>query len=152
MSTEAMDRAARLLLVYALLAFAAVMGLGILRASPAHLAMDTDPSVVQALQSFHAHLDSLAWLGAAALGAVLRLLAPAYRGPAWAPRTLALAYAAGAALFPAAYAAKGIGLRIGAGLLVQIVCPVLASLGGLLLLVAGGCALVIAWGIARTQA
>jgi len=149
MPTEAMDRAARLLLVYSLLAFAAVIGLGMLRASPAHLAMDTDPAVVQALQSFHAHLDSLGWLGAAALGAALRLLAPAYRGPAWAPRTLALSYAAGAALFPVAYAAKGIGLRLGAGVLVRLASPLLASLGGLSLLVAGGCALVVAWRVVR---
>ena len=144
-----MDRAARLLLVYSLLAFAAVIGLGILRASPAHLAMDTDPAVVQALQSFHSHLDGLAWLGAAALGAVLRLLAPAYRGPPWAPPALALAYGAGAVLFPVAYALKGIGLRLGLGLLPALLAPLLASLGGLLLLAAGGCALVIAWGVAH---
>jgi len=151
MPTEVMERAARLLLIFSLLAFAAVVCLGTLRASPAHLVMDTDPVVVQALQSFHSHLDSLAWLGAAALGAVLRLLAPTYRGPPWAPRALAPTYAAGAVLFPVAFAAKGIGLRLGVGPFVRPIAPLLASVGGLSLLAAAGCALVIAWSVVLTR-
>jgi hypothetical protein len=113
-----MERAARQLLLVSLAGFCLVIGLGTIRASPAHLAMDTTPEVIRSFQSFHAHFDALVWLGAAALGSALRLLAPGYAGPAWAPRALALASAGGVLLLAAAGCALVIGgalLRRGAG-------------------------------------
>jgi hypothetical protein len=144
-----MERAARQLLLFSLAGFVAVVGLGTIRASPAHAAFDVSPEIVKALQSFHAHFDSLVWLGAAALGGALHLLAPAYRGPAWAPRALGPVYAAGSLVFSGSYAVKGLGLRFGIDLLARPVAPALASVGGLLLLAAAGCAVVVGWGVLR---
>jgi hypothetical protein len=144
-----MERSSRLLLLFSLAGFAAVIGLGTIRASPAHLALDTTPEVIRSFQAFHAHFDALAWLGAAALGAVVGRLAPAYRGPAWAPRLLAPAYAAGAVIFSGSYAVRGLGLRFGVAPLARPVAPILASIGGLLLLAAAGSALAIGWAIWR---
>jgi hypothetical protein len=144
-----MERASRQLLLFSLAGFASVVALGTIRASPAHVAFDTSPEIVRSLQSFHAHLDSLVWLGAAALGGALHLLAPAYRGPAWAPRHLPPLYAAGSVVFSGSYAAKAFGLRFGLAPLVRPVAPALASGGGLLLLASAGCAVVIAWALLR---
>jgi hypothetical protein len=146
-----MERAARQLLLFSLGGFVAVVALGTVRASPAHVAFDTSPEIVRSLQSFHAHLDSLVWLGAAALGGALHLLAPAYRGPAWAPRTLPAAYALGSLVFSGSYAVKGLGLRFGIDVLARPVAPALASAGGLLLIAAAGCAAVIGWALLRTR-
>jgi hypothetical protein len=139
-----MDRSAHRLLVLSLAGFAAVVGLGTVRASPAHALLDTEQSV-QAFQAFHAHFDSLVWLGAAALGAALKLLAPGYRGPEWAPRLLAPAYALGAVVFAGSYGVKGLGLRFGLATLARPVPAALASLGGLLLALSALCAFVVAW-------
>lgn len=147
-----MERASRQLLVFSLAGFAAVVALGTLRASPAHLAFDVSPEVVRSLQSFHTHFDVLAWLGPAALGGALHLLAPAYSGPAWAPRTLAPCYALGAIVFSGSYAVKALGLRAGIDVLARPIAPALASAGGLLLLGAAGCAVTIGWALLRTGA
>jgi hypothetical protein len=144
-----MERASRQLLLFSLGGFVAVVALGTVRASPAHAAFDTSPEIVRSLQSFHAHFDSLVWLGAAALGGALRLLAPAYRGPAWAPRLLPAAYAAGSIVFSGSYAVKALGLRFGLDVLARPVAPALASVGGLLLLGAAGCAATIGWTLQR---
>jgi hypothetical protein len=147
-----MERAARQLLLVSLAGFCLVIGLGTIRASPAHLAMDTTPEVIRSFQSFHAHFDALVWLGAAALGSALRLLAPGYAGPAWAPRALAPAYAAGAVVFSCSYAVRALGERFGIAALVRPVAPSLASAGGVLLLAAAGCALVIGGALLRRGA
>jgi hypothetical protein len=144
-----MERASRQLLLFSLAGFVAVVALGTVRASPAHVAFDTSPEIVRSLQSFHAHFDSLVWLGAAALGGALRLLAPAYRGPRWAPRLLVPAYAAGSIVFSGSYAVKAVGLRFGMALLARPVAPALASIGGLLLLGAAGCVTAIGWAVLR---
>ncbi len=146
-----MLRASHRLLLLSLAGFAAVVGLGTIRASPAHALLDTEPAVVVAFQAFHAHFDSLVWLGAAALGTALKLLAPGYRGPSWAPRLLAPAYALGALVFAGSYAVKGLGLRLGVASLSRPIPAALASLGGLLLLVAAACALAIAWAVFQAQ-
>jgi hypothetical protein len=146
-----MERSAHRLLILSLAGFAAVVGLGTIRASPAHAWLDTDAAGVAALQAFHAHFDSLVWLGAAALGAALKLLAPGYRGPAWAPRLLAPVYGAGAVVFAGSYAVKGLGLRLGVAALARPVPAALASLGGLLLLASAACGLVIAWSAFTAQ-
>jgi hypothetical protein len=146
-----MERASRQLLLFSLAGFVMVVALGTVRASPAHLAFDVSPEIVRSFQSFHAHFDSLVWLGAAALGGALHLLAPAYRGPAWAPRTLAPVYAVGSLVFSGSYAVKGIGLRFGIDPLARPVAPALASVGGLLLLAAAGCAAAIGWALLRRQ-
>jgi hypothetical protein len=138
-----MERSAHRLLVLSLAGFAGVIGFGAIRASPAHALLDTAPAVIQAFQAFHAHFDSLVWLGAAALGGALKLLAPGYRGPAWAPRWLAPLYAAGTVLFAGSYAVKGLGLRLGLAALAQPLPAALASIGGVLLLAAAACALAI---------
>jgi len=145
-----MERSAHRLLLLSLAGFATVVGLGTIRASPAHLLLDNEASV-QAFQAFHAHFDSLVWLGAAALGAALKLLAPGYRGPDWAPRWLAPAYAMGAVVFAGSYAVKGLGLRLGVAPLARAVPAALASLGGVLLLGAALCALVVAWSVLTAQ-
>jgi hypothetical protein len=146
-----MLRASHRLLLLSLAGFAAVIGLGTIRASPAHVLLDTEPSVVVAFQAFHAHFDSLVWLGAAALGATLKVLAPGYRGPAWAPRVLAPAYALGAVVFAGSYAVKGLGLRLGIAALSRPVPAALASIGGLLLLLAAACALAVGWAVLEAQ-
>jgi hypothetical protein len=138
-----MERAARLLLASSLVAFAVVIGLGTLRASPAHQLLDV-PEALKSLQSFHSHFDVLVWLGAAALGATLKLLAPGYRGPAWAPRLLAPAYLGGATVFACSFAMKALGQRLGLDALVRPVAPALASLGGVGMLLAALAALVVA--------
>ncbi|BDG02577.1 hypothetical protein [Anaeromyxobacter oryzae] len=146
-----MERSARLLLATSLAGFAAVVGFGTIRASPAHHLLDT-PEAVKSFQAFHAHFDALVWLGAAALGAALKVLAASYRGPAWAPRVLAPAYALGAVVFSVSYAVKAVGERFGMRVLARPIAPALASAGGLALLAAAGCAAVIAWGVARPAA
>jgi hypothetical protein len=138
-----MERAARLLLASSLVAFAVVIGLGTLRASPAHQLLDT-PEAVKSLQAFHSHFDNLVWLGSAALGATLKLLAPGYRGPAWAPRLLAPAFLAGAVVFACSFAVKALGQRCALGALVRPLAPALASLGGVGMLLAAVAALVVA--------
>jgi hypothetical protein len=143
-----MERSARLLLVTSLAGFAAVIGFGTLRASPAHKLLDTAESV-KSFQAFHAHFDALVWLGAAALGTALWLLRDAYRGPAWVPRALAPAYGLGAVVFSCSYAVRALGERFAIPALVKPLAPLLASAGGLCLVAAAGAALVIAWGVLR---
>jgi hypothetical protein len=144
-----MERSARHLLLLSLAGFCAVVAFGTARASPAHLVLDTTPEVIRSFQAFHAHFDAMVWLGAAALGATLKLLAPGYAGPAWAPRALAPAYGLGAVLFSFSYAAKALGARFEIAALARPVAIVLASAGGVLLLAAAGCVLVIGWSLRR---
>lgn len=146
-----LDRAARRLLLFSLAGFAGVVLFGTIRASPAHQLLD-GPESLRSFQSFHAHFDALAWLGAAALGAALRPFAAAYRGPEWAPGLLVPSYCAGAVVFSCSYAVKGLGERFAVELLVRPLAPLLASLGGLGLVAAAGCAGVVAWSLARRAA
>lgn len=142
---EAMEKAGRLLLAFSLLGFLLVVLFGVARASPLHLRLDNDPSVVTDLKAFHAHFDGLVWLGAAALGAALSLSADRYRGSPKVPFVLAIAYCPGALFFSLAYAVKGLGLFFGLSYLVRPAAPLLASAGGLLLLLAAAAAAVVAW-------
>jgi hypothetical protein len=146
-----MERSARLLLVSSLAGFAAVIVLGTIRASPAHRLLDT-PESVKSFQAFHSHFDALVWLGAAALGTALRSLASAYRGPAWAPRALAPAYLLGATVFSTSFAVRALGERFGVAVLARPVAPALASSGGVLMIAAAACALVVAFGVVRGPA
>ena len=143
----AMEKAGRFLLAFSLLGFLFVVLFGVARASPLHLLLDKDPSVVTALQAFHAHFDGLVWLGAAALGAAQTLCASRYRGSPKAPWVLAVAYGPGALLFSLAYAVKGLGLYFGLSTLVRLAAPLLASAGGLFLLLAAAAAARVAFGI-----
>ena len=145
-----MERSARRLLVFSLASFAAVVvfasALG-----PLQRALEgTDAA--RAVSSFHTHFDQLCWLGSAALGAALLLLARSYAGPAWAPRLLAGSYTAGALIFSGAHAVKAAGLRLGWSGATRIVFPALASIGGVTLLVAAAAAATIAWSLVRAPA
>lgn len=138
-----MERSARRLLLASLLAFPVVVALGS-ALGPAHRRLSAFPDALRALDLFHTHFDQLVWLGSSALGAALHLLAPRYSGPVWAPRWLAPAYLLGALLFSVSFAVKGVALRLGMVALARWTSPLLASLGGVSLLVAAVCAATVA--------
>lgn len=144
-----MERAARNLLVFSFVCLLAVLVLGIARgAGPVRVWLEAPvPSRTAAL--FHSHFDQLCWLGAAAAGAALWILRDAYRGPAWAPRLFALAYAGGSLLFSSSFAVKLAGLRFGSAALERGAFAALVSLGGALLIAAVAAGGVVARGLLR---
>lgn len=144
-----MERAARRLLLFSLAAFVAVVvfasALG-----PVQKAL-AGTEAARSIASFHAHFDQLCWLGSAALGATLLLLARSYSGPAWAPSLLAASYAAGSLVFSCAHVVRAIGERTGSAGLSGIAFRILASVGGVALLVAAAAAAAIAWSLAVSR-
>jgi hypothetical protein len=141
-----MERAARRLLLFSLASFVAVVALGS-GLGPVQKAL-AGGDAARSLASFHAHFDQLCWLGSAALGAALLLLAPSYRGPAWAPALLTASYAAGALVFSVSHAVRAVGQRAGSDALSRTAFAILASVGGAALLVAAAGAATIAWSLA----
>ena len=147
-----MERAARRLFLYSFVSLLAGLALGVARASPAARALLDTPESVKSLGAFHAHFDSLCWLGSAAAGATLLALARRFRGAAWLPGAFSWSYVAGTFLFTASYGVKGLGERLGSTLLARAAFFTLASVGGSLFLVTIGAGVAIAWSVARTPA
>jgi len=140
-----MERAGRHLLLFSLVSLLAVLALGVARASPSVRALIDTPESVKSLGAFHAHFDSLCWLGSAAAGAALLGLGRAWRGPAWLPAAFAWSYIPGTLLFATSYGLKGLGERLGSPLLARGAFFTLASVGGSCLFVTIGAGAALAW-------
>jgi hypothetical protein len=146
-----MERSGRRLLLFSLASFVAVVLLAS-ALGPAQKAL-AGTEAARAIALFHAHFDQLCWLGSAALGATLLFLARAYRGAAWAPALVSWAYPAGALTFSCAHAVKALGLALDLPALPRAAYPVIASLGGVLLLVAAfGVGAIVASSLRRAGA
>jgi hypothetical protein len=125
-----MARHARQMLLFSFAAFLFVLVFGTVRATgPLREFLDR-PVSLRSLQAFHAHFDSLCWLGSAALGAVMWVLGDAWQGPRFVPAAFTACWMGGSVLFAGSFLARGLGEALEVPWMARGLYAILASLGG----------------------
>jgi len=118
------------MLLFSFASFLLVLVFGTIRATgPLREFLDC-PVSLKSLQAFHAHFDSLCWLGSAALGAAMWGLRDAWQGPHFVPAAFTGCWMSGSVLFAGSFLARGLGEALQVPWMARGLYALLASLGG----------------------
>lgn len=144
-----MNRPARWLFLFSLGSFVVVVVSGIARRVPG---LRSPPyPYAKLLELFHAHFDSLCWLGAAALGATLVWAGHSVKGRERLARALALSYLGGSLLFSLSFVVRIAGHLLGSELVLSRVFLAFIVTGSVGLVVSAALAGWLLWALWRAS-